>query len=444
MRKHRIAVLLLSIAMLLAACGSNATKEANPNSGGDTPDPSKNAKPSVTVNEPVTLKMFQHSAAITDDEFAKFIAGPVKKKYPNVTMEMVRQSPTLNVENIVASGSYPDLYFIAHSDIPYYQQFGVLQELTPLIKKFNFPIDNYEKNIMDELKAPYKGQELYAFPFSENFSVLFYNRDLFNQLALQPPKDGLTWDEAIALAKVVSDKGGDKFLPMHGGTFRQFASNLSPVYVNPTTQKAEFQTEQWKNLLTMYRALVNVPNNAYISPKNANEGFVKGTVAMLASYGARVGELEQAHNQGGGVNYDLATYPVFKEKPNLRREAAISVVAVSKQSKHPDLAFEVLSILSEKETNLPRVREGRQSSLKDAELKTSFGADLKSLKGKNIAAIFKTNASPTSPYSIYNPVAEKAVDAVVNKELATGTDANTVLRQVEELANKNIDAEKAK
>ncbi|MCC2686076.1 MAG: extracellular solute-binding protein family 1 [Paenibacillaceae bacterium] len=444
MRKTRIAALLLSFAMVLAACSSNAPKAANPNTGGDTPDPAKSAMPTVTVNEPVTLKMFQHSANITDDEFTRFIADPVKKKYPNVSMEMVRQAPNMTVETIVASGSYPDLYFIAHADIPYYQQFGVLQELTPMIKKFNFPIDHYEKHVIDELKAPFKGQELYAFPFSDNFSVLFYNRDIFNQLAIQPPKDGLTWDEAIALAKVVSDKGGDKFLPLHGGTFRQFASNLSPVYVNPATQKAQFQTDQWKNLLTMYRTLVNIPHNAYISPKNANEGFVKGTVAMLAAYGARLGELEEANNQGHGVNYDLATYPVFKEKPNLRRESAISVVAVSKQSKYQDLAFDVLSILSKKETNLPRVREGRQSLLSDAELKTSFGADLKSLKGKNIAAIFKTNAAPTSPYSIYNPVAEKAVDAVVNKELATGTDANTVLRQVEETANKNIEAEKAK
>src|SRR5690606_1062260 len=135
----------------------------------------------------------------------------------------------------------------------------------------------------------------------------------------------------------------------------------------------------------------------------------EGTAAMIGSFGARLGELEEAHKQGAPLNWDLATYPVFPQAPNKARVIGISALAISEQTAHADQAFQVLATLSEKEVTVPRVRQGRLASLKDNEVKMAFGADLKSLEGKNIAALFKLEAASPSPFTEHNQIVVQAL-----------------------------------
>ncbi|MCC2683818.1 MAG: hypothetical protein K0R75_717, partial [Paenibacillaceae bacterium] len=80
----------------------------------------------------------------------------------------------------------------------------------------------------------------------------------------------------------------------------------------------------------------------------------------------------------------------------------------------------------------------RISPLKDDKYKQVFGADLSTLKGKNVAAIFKNkfglNALPTQ----FDDLMKTVIKNASAKYNAGGTDVNSILREAEELANQQI------
>jgi hypothetical protein len=68
-----------------------------------------------------------------------------------------------------------------------------------------------------------------------------------------------------------------------------------------------------------------------------------------------------------------------------------------------------------------------------------FGTNIQVLKGKNIAAIFKTSPIEIHNITIYDPVANQkglnpAYDAFIDNQI----DANTALRQAQEEGDKAI------
>jgi multiple sugar transport system substrate-binding protein len=433
----RLSVFVLIFILLMAACGNN-NGENSQTKAGDSADVKKEVAP-----EPVTLKVFQLFAGITDDEFKNFIAEPVKKKYPNISFELIRSAGDVNIDSVIASGDFPDLYFIADVNLYDFHEKDVLLELSALSKKNNFNFGIFEDSVMKELKSRFDGK-IYAAPFSSNFSTLYYNKDIFNELAVPIPKDGMTWEDSIALAKQITSKGSGKFIGLNAGNFSQFVSPLSNVYVNPKTLLAELNTEHWSKPLAMFKEIYTIPNNKYLDPTPANTSFAQGGLAMVAGWGGLLGQLETAEKQGAGVNFDLATYPVFKEKPKVRRAMDLHVMAVSKQSKHQDAAFQVLALMFDKDVSMLRVRQGRLSALKDKTMQTSFGADMKSLKGKNIASLFKTEAAPSSPYTKYNSSLNSVLNNGAKAMLDSGADVNTVVREMNEQANQKISAAKDK
>ena len=58
---------------------------------------------------------------------------------------------------------------------------------------------------------------LYAVPFNKSFPVLYYNREMFKEYNVQPPK---TWDEFVKAAKALTkDFDGDGVIDQWGWAF---------------------------------------------------------------------------------------------------------------------------------------------------------------------------------------------------------------------------------
>jgi multiple sugar transport system substrate-binding protein len=97
---------ILLLAVLLAVSSLSACSQASPNSEAAGKD-----KAGITATAPVTLRMYQQGASITDDEFQKFVAEPVKQKYPNITMELVRAQKNVSIQDALAAGDFSDMIF---------------------------------------------------------------------------------------------------------------------------------------------------------------------------------------------------------------------------------------------------------------------------------------------------------------------------------------------
>jgi multiple sugar transport system substrate-binding protein len=286
---------------------------------------------------------------------------------------------------------------------------------------------------------------MYALPMGLNFSIMYYNKDIFDKFAVPYPKDGLTWDEAIEQAKrLTRTEDGIDFrgLAINGNSNR-LGEQLSLPMVDPKTLKGVLQTDKWKLVMQTYQKLYTIPGN-FLEPAQGVAAFEKDRyVAMFAGMSARIGELEQLQNQGNPMNWDMATTPTFKEAPKMVFGNGPYYLMQSTTSKHKDEAFAVIDLLTQDDEQTMISKQARRSSLKDKKYQDIFGTELVSMKGKNIAAVFKMTPAPLPPTTIYETDGFNQVVAagrLVAKDASL--DVNTVLREAEEKLNKAIEAKK--
>lgn len=86
-------------------------------------------------------------------------------------------------------------------------------------------MSKFNPEALDSTK-PYgaKGEQ-FLLPFTINFYAFFYNKDVFDKLGVAYPKDSMTWDDVIELArKTTRNQDGVQY---RGVDPQQFAESSS-------------------------------------------------------------------------------------------------------------------------------------------------------------------------------------------------------------------------
>lgn len=431
--KKRFAIAVLSstlIAALFAGCSKDEGKPIQAAS-----EPAK----------PVKLSVYQYSAFLTDEEFQTFMVEPVKKKYPHITLELVRSGKGTTPEELVAAGTVPDLIYTGGAGAVKMIELNAVKEMTGLLGTKQIDLNKFEPVAIEAIKQYSPTGQLTALPLALNFSVMYYNKDIFDMMGAPYPKDGMNWDDTIELAKKVTRESGGiqyKGWDVDGGVQR-FGEQLVLPVVDPKTLKATINTDGWKKAIDTLFRIKSIPGNDGIpSPINAFEQ--ERNLAMFSALSARLGELEQMHNEGRPMNWDMASMPTFPEKPKNAFGANQFLLMVSSSTKHENEVMQLIKLFTDEEVQLALNKRGRLTSLKDKKFQNTFGENLNSMKGKNKEAIFKTTAAPLPPITVYDPIARSQAGIAAGEVLSGKSDLNTALRNAEEKANQLIEAEKGK
>ncbi|MCS7461351.1 extracellular solute-binding protein [Paenibacillus doosanensis] len=425
--KGKKALLLASAAMLImtSAC-----------SGSDTP---KQAAQEEEKQEPIKLTVLQYLLNVTDEDFNKLIAEPVKAKFPNITMELVRKPANQSFEDMLTAGTFPDMMLQANFDIYKYTPLGLAEDLNSYIKKSGLDMSKFDPNIIQTLQSYGSKGELYMLPLYSNPAALYYNKDIFDRFGVPYPKDGITWDETIDLARQLSKTdGGQQYYGLDLiASPRISASMMLPLH-DPKTGKAFLTSDAWKSYFEMYKSIKDIPGN---QTKGIFNDFEKNkNLAMMVAYN-RLNQLEELHQAGTEPNWDIVTFPSRKEAP-LVKETDVSGLLLSTQSKHKEEAFKVMAFLTEMDSQARMARRGLIPVIQDKDATKDFGADLASLQGKNIPALLKMKIGQNPPPTEYEEIIKDVINKSMNEYLKGKLDVNTVLRQAEDEANKRIEEAK--
>ncbi|WP_028550684.1 ABC transporter substrate-binding protein [Paenibacillus sp. UNC451MF] len=401
------------------------------------------AKPTnegLASSQPIVLKVLQHSGTLSDEEFQKLMVKPVEEKYPNITLELVRNGKGSAIEQLIMSGAVPDIIFTsAGTALTNLIQLEVPLDLSDKIRSEKLDSSQYDPHALDAIKLISGKEKMYALPFSINFSVLYYNKDIFDKFGIPYPKDSMTWEDTIELAKKMTRPTED-IMGFDSLTVERYGAQMSLPFINYDTNKAVFATDGWKRAFEVYKAFKTIPGNKSSTPLPLVDAFIKNrNLAMMVAYGAVVGSIEEQHNKGNPMNWDMVTVPQFKEAPGKSWEIDLHALAVSSKTKHKDEAFKVVSLLTaNEEVQTAMTREGRLTSLKNKKVLDAFGSSLNTLKGKNMDAILKSSPAPSTPPSEYKEIAKRQIVPAFNKVIDQDMDINTALREAEELADKEI------
>jgi multiple sugar transport system substrate-binding protein len=395
---------------------------------------------------PLTVKLYAYNA-LTDEEFTNFFVQPVKNKYPYITMELIKKAKGTMPEELVSSGNIPDIILAGLPDIPKFGELDLIEDSDGLIKKFNVDLNRYDPATLQALRVSNEKGQLQGLPYNMNFAALYYNKDIFDKFGVSYPRDGMTWKEATELArKVTRTEGGVNYVGLDTTGITRVGSGLGLPLVDPKTNKSLVESDGWKKVLTMLKDLYDTPG--YVNGNNFKYGsnaFVKDkTLAMLGEYGNKMtGLMEDEFNKGNKMNWDMAAIPNFEGSTGTGRETVFPTLFASKASQHKDQAFQVISLVGSDEVQQTMNRAGRLTILKKTDaFKNTFGAELASMKGKNVAAIFSVTPAPSHVPTEYDNFAVSALNEAEQSVALKQKDVNTALRDAREKADKAIEAAK--
>lgn len=444
----------LSFMMLLVivtACGGGGSGKEG--TGNNTPPPAENVDTKPQEKEPpappkppdpIKLMMLQDGATITDEEFANLIAAPVKAKFPHITVEMHRNTTgNAGLQNLIAGNEFPDFMFTTYPQIKAHRLLDTPLNLTSMVKKYNVDLNKFDPAAMQTSRV-YGGSsdQVYAIPFSLNFLALFYSVDLFDRFGIDYPTAGMTWEEVLNVGRnFARTVDGVSYRALLVPGIFDLVTQLSLPRVDAATNKAAINSDGWKRVFELFKAVKDIPGNK----DSGINHFVKDkTLAMMASYDVRIAALELLHGTPDDFNWDITQFPSYHDKPDTSLASSGHFLMVSTLTKYQEEAFQVIDLLTSTENQILITEHGRFTSLNDQKIKDMYGVNMKSLQGKNVKAVFESAFAPPYTPTEFDAIAIPPISEI-NKLIIDGEmDINSALRLGEDEVNKAIEAEKQK
>lgn len=395
-------------------------------------DSAKNSDTIVKApsNDPVTISILSWNP-LTDEEFERYYVKPVAKKYPNITLKLVKKNSGTAQDAIAShlmAGNFPDLIFVSNKDINDFLLAKTVYSLDDFVKSNKFDTKRFEPSAIASLQRKKEEGGLVAIPWAQNVGALFYSKDVFDKFGVPYPKDLMTWDESLELARKLTRKENDvQYVGINLSSLSQFAQSLSVSYLDPNG-KALVDTAVWKRILEFYKTTFAIPGGATKANLFGSKTAAMQPDWLLTSINAAA--------KDPNFRWDVAGLPNYKENLGTGREVDAHSLAISASSKHKEQAFQVIQAVTSEEVQTELSQYGRVPALVDSKILSGFGSQLPYLAGKNLAAIFKTTPGKLRENSTaYDTIVLGLINPLADRLRAGETDINTMLRETQEKAD---------
>ncbi|MEV5027845.1 ABC transporter substrate-binding protein [Paenibacillus sp. LPE1-1-1.1] len=435
------ALLTILAFLLLTGCTDNNSSESV-NKGGNQAANESGTGNADSASDDNVLFFYTAQNKTYEDEanFDRLIGQYIKKKFPEITLKHVHWNDGTRYEDLIAKGTIPDIVFEetyrnAHRMI---EKFELEYDMSDLIKKFNFDTSVLDQGSLERIKTA-SGGKIYALPFEQSDFVLVYNKDIFDKYGLDYPKDGMTYDEAYELTKKLTRQDGDityKGYQQHPSHYMYY-NQLSESVLNPNEDKGDLDTDSWLKIVNNIRRFYEIPGNQFTTTSD----FPKGQMGMSVDVIENVLKWSQDYPD---LNFDISSVPVFPEASNNKYQANVNGLFITKQSKHKDLAFQVIQYLLSDEVQEARAKEGIISPLNDSKVQQAFAQNVPQLSDKHTEGIFALKSAMPAPrkpgLTFINPPVQQVFQPNIFEQ---SKDSATALRVVNEMINKQLAETKA-
>lgn len=297
---------------------------------------------------------------------------------------------------------------------------NLLKQLDPLLKEDNIDTNAFVPTVIDGIKE--QGNNfIYALTPTFTPSALYYNKKLFSAVGVEPPHDGMSWDEVFSLARrMKKGEGKDAVFGFSlnqwgaGDSFYDLQNFISPLQLRTFDERAEtmtVNTPQWEAAWKMITDL----SKDHIMPKqedlqymyeqptdgdmryNPYQGqlFLNGKVAMTIGDYSMISQIQQLNANADKLKmekleWDVVTIPFFSDRPGIGGNIYLNQLAgINAKATNPDDAWEFIKFMNgEKAAKFKSRSTYEMSSLKEF-VKVKEGMD-----PYNIEAFTKVKPAP--------------------------------------------------
>jgi multiple sugar transport system substrate-binding protein len=199
----------LSGAGVLAACGGAANAPAqNASSGTNAGTGSTNAG-AASGSGAVKLNVLNENWGEIYNNLMTVIGNEFTKENQNVSIEWNFDPDwTTKLATLTAAGTPPDATVMRPAPLTTFAAKGSLMDLTGLLQETGMKREDFVTPLYDS--AMYE-DKLYAIPGGADYWCLYYSKDVYRDVGLDPEKPPTTFDELIGHSKQIlqKDSAGD-------------------------------------------------------------------------------------------------------------------------------------------------------------------------------------------------------------------------------------------
>ncbi|WP_409345706.1 ABC transporter substrate-binding protein [Paenibacillus sp. MBLB4367] len=328
----------------------------------------KAAKPKSSVEGKIKIY------AEFKESFMQDFGNILIAKYPDMDLEIVgpAMSPGMDQEtlrketNKIIEEEKPDLFFGFMAFTQWLEDKRLL-ELEPLIRQDKFDLERMHPAVVETVRQM-GGGKLYGLAHSFSSTALMYNKDLFDQYQIPYPKDGMTWDDVIALAKRFPATGeGDSriygFFNLAPTPYDLISrmGGLAGLHITDSEgSKVAVQTNEWKRIwntvIDAYRA-----GSIYLAPENdmpapgstmkdsqKRDKFMIGQAAMALVQPFTLDQFASYKNSGFKTfNWEMVTEPVDAKRPGESNSfSPRDIFAIGAKSSNKQAAWEIIQYIN--------------------------------------------------------------------------------------------------
>ena len=289
-------------------------------------------------------------------EMYEAIAKRLQAKYPNVEV-VFEMTPSRDYETKlftqIAAGSAPDVLVVRDMSTNALVDNGLLLPLDSFIEADGYDLSEFYPQVLDVYR---RNGRLYAIPPGFTTLVMLYNADHFNEAGLAEPVGEWSWDAFAETARKLTrgqmssgefDRYG-VFINEWDGFWTPFIrQNGGDIF----DAEGRVVLDSPQNIETM-EFLADLKNNQQVSPPFEVAGaygwwdglFMRGKVSMV-----QLGYWTVAIYTDPTLNWGITELPYNKRKSTLIYSTGYGI---SSQTKHPELAWELLKELVSEEAQL--------------------------------------------------------------------------------------------
>jgi sn-glycerol 3-phosphate transport system substrate-binding protein len=339
---RRAAFLLTPLLILLAACGG----------GNEAPGATQPAGP-VSIT-------FWHSMTAANQDTLKALADAFNSSQSEVTVNLVFQGTYDDSLNkfLASLGRASELPAIVQIEDASTQLMVDSQEIAPVqdfIDRDKYDLSPFEPRVLDYYRV---GDRLYSMPFNLSSPVLYYNKNDFREVGLDPEKPPTTLEDVKAYSEKLLQKDSSGNITRSGialdvvpWNFEEWLAKAGALFVNngngrdARATEAVFNGPEGKAIFEWWADMVKsgLAFNVGRNPSGADgllavaSGRASMTIATSAALrsvfdvieagGAQgvelgVGPMPAPQSPEGGISVAGASLWIAKARPEAEQEAA--------------------------------------------------------------------------------------------------------------------------
>lgn len=266
-----------------------------------------------------------------------------------VTLEAYGNDFDKKLTASMGAGDAPDVMYMW--DYPTYA--GALE---PLDERIEAEGAEYKDNFYEAL-WPYNSKDdvVYGVPVSVVTSCLYYNKDIFDKAEVEYPTDDWTWADVEEASKAIQSKTenvngyefGMKTLPY---SFEMYLWSNGAAFVDEDGKlDGNINSDKSVEVFETFQKMEK-DGAAYAAEKGLTSDMLGGKSAMYID-----GTWPMKQFDEEGINYGIAQIPKFEGQDMSKSVVNTCGIAISKDSKHKDEAWEFLKFWTGEEMNLFRI-----------------------------------------------------------------------------------------